>query len=197
MITGGLIGLANIQPSSSKRPIAFVALAGGGFAAPIILLTTLVQLSVPHSLIATGTAVLTSSRAVAAAVFTAIYAAAVNAQVAKWVPKLVPKAAISAGLSPQYAGEFTGALADENTAALAKIPGVTGEVIAAGVSALKQALADSFRVPYIIAASFGVVAVVLIWFVPDMTTLMHYGVDAPVEELHAKGHHGDKKVSAA
>lgn len=188
LMTAGLVGLAFLQPDASTRTVVFTGLVGVGFAAPLILLVSLVQLTSPHALIATATAVLTSSRAIAAAVFTAAFGAAVSSQTAKWIPGKVPAAAIAAGLDPQYAGQFTGALANQEQAAIAAIPGITPAIIGAGVAALKQALSNSFRVVYIIAASFGVVGIVLCYFVPNLASTMHFGVDAPVEELHSRHH---------
>ena len=60
-----------------------------------------VHLSTPHHLIATATAVTTSSRAVAATVFTAIYATSFSNRAAKLVPQYIAGAALSAGLPPK------------------------------------------------------------------------------------------------
>lgn len=129
---------------------------------------------------------MTSSRAVAAATFTAIYGAALNTQTAKRIPSYIASAAVQAGLPPTSVGGFVGALAGQDQAALASVPGVTPSIIGAGVAALMNALADSFRYVYIIAAPFGLVGVFLCYFLGDMTKTMHYKVDAPMEELRAK-----------
>lgn len=185
-IADKLVGMATIQPGQSTNAIVFDGLAGIGFAAPLILLIAGVQLSTPHHLIATATAVLTSSRAVAASVFTAIYSATVNSATSVKLPKHVAAAAIAAGLPPQYVTEFVGDLLSENSTALESIPGVTPAIIQAGAGGVLQGLADSFRLVYIIAAPFGVLACVLAYFLDDLTKLMNYRVDAPVEELHAR-----------
>lgn len=144
------------------------------------------QLSIPHHLIATATAVVTSSRAVAASSFTAIYAAALNSGMTTKLPSYAASAAIAAGLPPQSVTPFVGALLGNDTAALGAIPGVTPAIIDAAAGGLAHAKADSIRVIYIIAAPFGVLACIITWFVGDMTKLMNYRVDAPIEELHAK-----------
>lgn len=66
------------------------------------------------------------------------------------------------------------------------MPGVQPAIIGAGVSALLQAFADSIRVVYIIAAPFGALAVIACFFMGDLSKVMNYRVDAPVEDLHAK-----------
>ena len=189
IFTAGIIGLATIQPDDSTHAIVFSGLAGIGFAAPLILIITGVQLSTPHHLIATATAVTTSSRAVAATVFTAIYAAVVSRRLDNDIASYTAKAALGAGLPARSLPAFIKALASGDTAALSNIPGVTPTIIALGVAALKQALADALRAVYMIAAPFGALACIGCLFLGDLRKTMNYRVDAPVEDLHAKPHH--------
>ena len=197
IFTAGIVGLATLQPSDSTKAIVFAGLAGIGFGAPLILIIAGVQLSTPHHLIATATAVVTSSRAVAATVFTAIYAAALSTRLDKDIPSYTAKAALGAGLPASSLPAFIKALAAADTAALPKIPGVTPKIIAAGVAALKQAFADSIRVVYIIAAPFGALACIACFFLGDMHKTMNYRVDAPIEDLHARPHQHDNAQPAA
>lgn len=185
----GTIGLATIQPGDNFNQLAFCALSGVGFGAPVILLISGTQLSTPHHLIATATAVTTSSRAVGAMVSTAIYAAALNSGLNTKLPNYIARAVAMAGLPAKSITAFVEALAGNDQAALATIPGVTPAIIGKGVSALQQAYADSLRVIYVIAAPFALVAMILSLFVGNMRETMNYRVDAPVEDLHAKHHH--------
>ena len=186
LLTAGMIGFATIQPQDSTNAIIFSGLAGLGFGGPLVLIIAGVQLSTPHELIATATAIMTSSRAVSTTLFTAIYAAALNMRLDMYVPDYVAPAALRAGLPKTSLAMFVKALAGDDAAALAKIPGVTPTVIQAGVVALKQALADGIRVIFIIAAPFGALACIACFFVADFKPSMTYHVDAPVEVLHAK-----------
>lgn len=188
IFTAGIVGMATIQPGDSTNLIAFAGLAGLGFGSPLILIITGVQLSTPHSLIATATAVTTSSRAVAATVFTAIYAATLTTGLDEKLPAYIARAAAQAGLPVESIPAFVGALATNDAEALGQIPGVSPSIIDSGVRALQQAFADSLRNIYIIAAAFGVVACVACLFLGDMRKTMNYHVDAPVEDLHAKHH---------
>jgi len=192
IFTGAIIGFACIQPNDSTPTVVLSGLAGFGFGAPLILIITGVQLSTPHSLIATATAVTTSSRAVAATVFTAIYAAALNDKIAANVPSGIATAAGKAGLPAAAIPAFVQALAGNKPDALASIPGVTPAIIALGVTALKQALADSIRVVYTIAAPFGALACIMCLFIGDLRKTMNYIVEAPIEELHAKRQHREQ-----
>ena len=184
-----LVGLATVQPGQSTRTIVFDGLAGLGFGAPFILVIAGVQLSTPHHLIATATAVVTSSRAVAASTFTAIYGAALSTRLDAKIPAYIAKAALAAGLPPSSLPAFVSAIATKDVAALPTIPGVTPPIIAAAIAAVSQALADGFRIIFIIAAPFGLVAIVACYFLGDLSKTMHYRVDAPMEEIHAKHHH--------
>ncbi len=189
ILTGGIVGLATTQPGDSTSAIIFAGLFGLGFGAPLALIIAGVQLSTPYHLIATATALTTSTRAVSAAMFTAIYSAVINGRISKYVPSYVAEAAVRAGLPISSVPAFVGALASNNITALPQIPGVTPMVIAAGVKALKQAFADGIRAVFMIAAPFGAVACIACFFLGDMKHVMNYHVDAPMEDLHAKHHH--------
>lgn len=189
LLTAGIVGLATIQPSDSTRTMVFSGLAGLGFGAPLVLVVAGVQLSTPHHLIATATALTTSSRAVSATVFTAIYAAALNTRLDKYIPTYVAEAAIRAGLPKTSVAAFVKAFASNNKAALSTVVGLKPSIIAAGVIALKQAFADGIRVVFIIAAPFGALAFISCFFLGDLKETMTYRVDAPVEDLHAKLRH--------
>ncbi|KAK5455817.1 hypothetical protein LTS15_005134 [Exophiala xenobiotica] len=197
LYTAGTVGLATIQPNQSTSQLVFAGLSGIGYGSPLILIVAGVQLSTPHGLIATATAVTTSSRAIAAAIFTAIYAAAFDADLASKLPDYVAKAAGAAGLPTTSIPAFVEALASGDTGKLVNIPGISPSIIAQGVRALKQAFADSLRVVFIIAAPFGALACVGCLFLGDMRKTMNYHVDAPVEDLHAKQHHHDLPNKAA
>lgn len=185
--TVGLSGLATIQPGDNFRQLAFMAVAGIGFGAPLVLIISGVQLATPHSFIGTVTAVTMTFRAIAATAFTAIYAAVLSNRLGSKIPADIPPAVVKAGLPPTSIPAFIEALTGANQTALAMVPGVNKAIIAAGSLALKQAWADSLRVIFIIAAACGAVACVACLFLADVTKQMDYHVDAPIEKLHA-GH---------
>lgn len=188
LFTSGIVGIATIQPNNSINAIIFAGLAGLGMGGPLVLVVAGVQLSTPHHLIATATAVTTSSRAVSATVFTAIYGAALTTRLNNYIPSYIAGAALKVGLPESSLKAFIGALAGNDSAALPSIPGVTPTIIKASIAALKQAYADGIRVVYIIAAPFGAVACLACFFLGDLKSVMNYSVDAPVEDLHAKHH---------
>lgn len=189
--TSGIVGLSTIQPSQSTNAIAFTALAGLGFGAPLILIVAGVQLSTPHHLIAIATAATTSARAVAATVFTAIYAAAVSTRMATYIPEYISKAALQNGLTKSSIVPFIEALTSHNTTAVYMVPGVDQAIVQAGEDALHHAYADGLRVVYIIAAPFGALACIICYFLGDLKKTMNYHVDAPIEKLRARQRHDE------
>ena len=186
VLTGTCIGFAALQPNGNTTALILSGLAGLGLGPPLILIIVGVQLSTPHRLIATATAVTSSARALAASVFTAILTATFNNRVQSKVPSYTAKAAIGAGLPPASLPAFLKALLANDTAALAKVPGVSLAVIGASVAGLRQAYADSIRTVFIIAAPFGIVACIACFFLGSVSSTMNYKVDAPIEDLHAK-----------
>lgn len=193
VFTAGVVGMATTQPSHSTNLVIFAALTGIGFGAPLILVVAAVQLSSPHDLIVTATAVMTSARGVGASIFIAIYSAVVTDQLHSKVPKYISKAVLAAGLPPNSIRPFVQELTAGEIDALVQIPGVTSSIISTGALAMKSAYADSLRVVFIIAAPFGALACIASFFIMDVQKTMNYRVDAPLEDLHARTHHGNHR----
>ena len=68
------------------------------------------------------------------------------------LPAKIAAAVVPLGLNPQALPLFIGALAAHNDAALFAVPGVSPQIIGAGVQALQQAYLESFRGVWIAAA---------------------------------------------
>jgi hypothetical protein len=193
----GTIGFSTLQPNQNVNSLVFAAISGIGFGAPLVIILAGVQLSTPHSLMATATAVAVSSRAIFATVFTAIYSAILNNRLPGKVAASVPLVLLSAGLPPGSIAAFMQALNAQDPAAFASVPGVTPAIIDAGVSAFKQAFADTIRLIYIVAAAFCALATVGVLFIDTMKDSMNYRVEAPVENLHSKKIHDGEAARKA
>lgn len=186
VFSAALAGMASIQPNNGTTFTCLAGLAGLGFGGLIVLIVTATQLSVPHKLITTATAITVSSRSVAASMAAAIYVAVFSARLESRLPAYVGPAVVKAGLPRSSVAAFLGDLAHSNTAGLPSVPGATPAIIAAGRAAYQQAFVDSARVIYIIAAPIGGLAFVLCFFMASMRNYMDCRVEAPVEILHAK-----------
>ena len=191
--TGGIVGLATVQPGQSAVALGTIALAGVGLAGPLILIITGVQLAVPHHLIATATAMVVSCRTLAASIFVAAYSTALSSRLGTYIPSYIARAVTQAGLPASSIGPFIEAFSSHDDAALARIPGVTPAVLGAAGGAVQQAFADGVRVVFIIAAPFGAVACILCLFLPSFKDVMDRKIDAPLE--HARKHHGEKEMT--
>ena len=193
ILTAAVAAIAGLQPSWNVTSVALYGLAGFGLGPPLMLVVAGVQLATPHRLIATATAVITSTRAVGVSIFAAVFTAAYNNRIKVRVPSYVSAAALRAGLPMSSLVAYLSAFLTPDPVALAKVPGVTPAVTLASGTALRQAYADSVRVVFIIGAPFGVVACVACFFIGSLKSTMNYKVDAPLEEVHAaeKNEHGD------
>ena len=182
---GGHIGYATIKPGDNITSLVTIAIEGFGWGMLFGQIIAAVQLSSPHSHIASASALAIVCRALGGVVFTAVYAAVVTNKMNSLIPSYLTKAARDAGVSPALIPEYVADLAAGNSTGLPS--GISQEAIVDGLFALKRATADSIRVTAIMAAVFGAVGCVLCYFMGDLKSLMNYHVDAPVEELHAKG----------
>lgn len=172
---------------TDRDSIIFSAVSGIGFSCILVLLVAGVQLSTPHHVIATASAVITSTRSIGAAMFTAIYTAVFSQKLSHNIPAKITAATLPEGLPQSSLGAFIGALSSHNRTALQSIPGVTGEIIQSGNEALREAYLESIKPVFIIAIPFGAIGCVCCLFLGTMRDAMTYKVDAPVEKLHAKG----------
>ncbi len=83
-----------------------------------------------------------------------------NTTTAKKLGPGIAAAVIPLGLAPANIEAFITALANNDQAGLMSIPGVTPQIIGAGVHALKVAFAASFRNVWITAAALAAVATI-------------------------------------
>ncbi|KIX97340.1 uncharacterized protein Z520_06792 [Fonsecaea multimorphosa CBS 102226] len=194
----GLIGMATVQPGQNANPMVFAAFGGLGTAAVLTQGIAGVQVASQHSHLSAATAVAIVARAISGTVFTSIYTSVVTQKLANYLPTYITKAAIAAGLPAASIPLFVRALAADEIEDLARVAGVTPSIIAAGITALKQAYADAIRYTFIIAAPFVLVSMIGCWWLGDIKKIMTYHVDAPVEKLQPKdGHRQDEGAGAA
>ena len=72
---------------------------------------------------------------------TAIFSSKLSTELGKQIAPRV----LALGFNPQYLGAFIGALASQNIPAVSQIPGVTPQIIGAGVVGLKTAFIQSIK----------------------------------------------------
>lgn len=194
MFSVGVGCMISVRPGDSTNALVFNGLAGLGLGAPLALVFSAVQLAVPHSVLATATALVASSRAIGISVFTAIFTVALNESMASKQAKWIPPAAIAAGVPSSVISEFVTDITSGNTN-VSSIPGVTPQMVQAGKLAAQNATADALQNVFAIALPFGIIAIPMAYFLGSYKKTMNYIVEAPMEELHAKPH-DEKRMQA-
>ncbi|KPI34535.1 putative transporter [Cyphellophora attinorum] len=185
MFVVGIGAMISVRPGQGLNALIFNAIAGLGLGAPLALVFTAVQLAVPHSVLATATALVASARAIGISVFTAIFTVALNESMASKRANRLPPAAEAAGVPPAVIPEFITAIVSGNSS-VTTIPGVTTQMISAGVLASQNATADALQIVFAIAVPFGVIAIPMSYYLGSYRKTMNYIVEAPIEELHSK-----------
>lgn len=83
-----------------------------------------------------------------------------NSQISTLLGPKIVASVLPLGLPPDQLPDFIGALAANNPSALLKIPGITPQIIGAGVIGLKTAYLESFRYVWTAAGVLSATAVI-------------------------------------
>ncbi|RDW76097.1 hypothetical protein BP5796_06918 [Coleophoma crateriformis] len=175
--------MATVTPASSNPFWGYAVLLGVGLGVCLCALVTVAQLSTPKELIATTSGLMIGMRSLGGSVGLAIYNAIFVSKLSANLGAKIAAAVIPAGLPMSSLTEFITDLAASNTAALAKVPGVTPAIIGAGVGGLDQAYSIAFRYVWIAAGCFTVVACVGAAFLVDPAKEFNKFIDAPAEKV--------------
>lgn len=100
-------------------------------------------------------------------VLDAIYVTILNTQITHNLPKYVIPAAMKAGLTQNAAIELVQDIAAGDQSALAKIPGITPQVIQSATVAAHTAFFKSFQMVYYASIAFALCAVIAALLVKD------------------------------
>lgn len=166
--------MAGTTLSSTKAVWGYPVFLGAGLGWSLTYLVAAAQLSTPPQLIAITSGILLAIRSLGGSVGLAIcklhrlnkkhmLTLAVTAIFNSKISHLgsnIAAAVLPLGFSPQNLEAFIGALANNEQAVLAKIPGVTPQIIGAGVGALQRTYLQSFRNVWIAAAAISGVTVI-------------------------------------
>jgi hypothetical protein len=90
-------------------------------------------------------------------------AAIFHGKISKLLPEMVTAAALSNGLPKTSVKDLIVALSNQDEQALAKIPGLTPQIIGAAVVALKKAYLKSFHAVWYPAIAFAVIGLICEW----------------------------------
>ena len=135
---------------------------------------TLALYACPDAYIGTTAALSLTTRFLGGSIGTAIYYNIFNTKIQKKLPTYIATAAVKAGLPPASATPFVQALVAPQGAAelLAKVQGVTPEIIQAGALAARWAFADSLKYVWYATVPFGIICMICCAFLPNIRRFM-------------------------
>jgi hypothetical protein len=175
--------LATAGPTSSKPYWFYAVILGAGVGACLSALVTVAQLTTPKELISITSGLLIAMRSFGGSIGLAICTlfssllymhvqellltlnssldnAIFTNKLTNNLGKKIAAAVLPLGLPASSLPAFITDLANSDSTDLVTIPGVTGEIIGAGVGALKEAYTIAFRYVWIAAGCFTVVAAI-------------------------------------
>ncbi|KAL8278276.1 hypothetical protein RQP46_009308 [Phenoliferia psychrophenolica] len=182
----GVIGMAAAKLDTDKITVVYSTLCGVGFAAPLVFLNMVTQLSVDPALMGLATALVISSRAIGGALGIAICGAVFTSKVTESIPAYVAKAALEAGLPATSLKQFIGGLATKNATLVGTTPGVTTLIVEVGTDAIRRAYLYSFQMMWLTAIPFIAVGILGLFALKSTKKEMNAVVDRPVEYTHHK-----------
>jgi hypothetical protein len=139
---------------------AYPIFLGIGLGICLTSLMTAAQFATPAELIAITSGLMISVRSLGGSVGLAIYTAIFNSVLTDNLGPKVAAAALPLGLPESSLPQLIGALATENQTALASVPGITPNIIAAAAGGLFDAFGLAFRYVWVAAGSFASIAVI-------------------------------------
>lgn len=188
--------MATLKPSQPNAIWGYTVLAGLGLGFGLVIVVTTGQMSTPPGLIATTSGLILTSRSLGGSVALPVYTAILNSLLKQHLGKEIAEKALPLGLSAADLPAFIGALAINDQKGLASIPGITPQIISAGVVGLKSAYRIAFRGTWSAAAGVSAVGLILALFIKDPRNSFNMHVDAPVEHEIAENVHG-KEMNGA
>lgn len=141
--------MIGVDEGSSKEMWGLAVVLGWGLGTVLTSLVTAAQFGTPPELISLSVGALLCVRTFGASISLPINNAIFNSQIQKNLGPGIAAAVLPLGLTPDVLGRFIEALSANDQGALAGIPGVTPQIIQAGVHALQAAYVSSFRIMWI------------------------------------------------
>lgn len=138
----------------------FNVFCGFGLGLSLNPLIVVAQLSTPPKLISTATGLIIATRALGASIGLSIFNSVFNSTMSDNLVPKIQAAVTPLGLPKSSLTAFVAALSSKDQKALAAVPGVTPQIIQAGVDGMMAAYSVSFRNVYITGGCFSFVALI-------------------------------------
>jgi Fungal trichothecene efflux pump (TRI12) len=181
MMTAGIGALAVVTPERRAVGIGLSVLGGFGVGGIIIPAAVILTIISPDEVIATVTAINLSVRLIGGSIGYAIYFNVFQNKLADVLPTMVGEAAVGAGLPLAEVPALVLDIVNQNTTAIAELPGISPLILLAVEAAVDNAYVQAFRRVYLVSISFGGAAVIASLFLGD---IRKYMVDRVAVDIH-------------
>ncbi|KAL5377440.1 hypothetical protein DPSP01_009778 [Paraphaeosphaeria sporulosa] len=178
VVFGALLALGN--PDRKGMMLAFVFLSMTGFGWAQYLSIAFIQFGVPQVELGISGGLAGVSRFAGGAIAISVYTTILTNVQSTNAARLVPAAATAAGLDPSSASALLAAL-PLGADALAKVPGINSEIIAAAGAAFTQSYVIGLRTTALSSLSFGVCAIIACLFCNDIGHKMNDKIEVFLE----------------
>ncbi|EME87107.1 uncharacterized protein MYCFIDRAFT_97314, partial [Pseudocercospora fijiensis CIRAD86] len=168
MLTAFGGSLASMDPTNQYQSVTLASFSAFGLGGVIVPAATVAMIACPDALITTCAALSLSVRAVGGAIGYSIYYSVFTDKLKTELPKLVGEYAVKAGLPLTSAELFVGTFLTTPTAeALAQVPGITPQVIAAATTGVQWAYANALHLVWYTSIAFGSCAMICSLCIPN------------------------------
>ncbi|KIW62492.1 hypothetical protein PV04_10665 [Phialophora macrospora] len=175
--------MATCSPTTNTRTWGYMIFLGLGLGCCLCAVVTIAQLSTPPELISITSGLMISMRSIAGIIGLPMYSAIFNSKLAAGLGKDIAAAVLPLGLPetslPALIQHLTANIPPTNET----VPGVTPEIIQAGVVGMLSAFSVAFRFIWITAAVFAFCAAVVATFLKDVGKELNMHIDAPAEKM--------------
>jgi hypothetical protein len=166
--------MATCTPDTPQRAMAlvFLAVTMVGYNEAIMLPIATIAIR-DQAEIGTAAGIAGSCRSAISTVASTVYSVVLTARLGQTIPTEVPAAVIAAGLpASSVTGYMTAIAAGGSAEALAKVEGLTAEILAVGTTAYRFAYSHAYKTIFLTSVAFGVLSIICNLFVPNVDHLM-------------------------
>lgn len=148
-------------------------------------LQSVVQLSCPPVLMGLATTLLIAARTLGGTIGYAVALVIYENLASTRIGNYLAEAVIPLGLPPSSIGQFIGAYMSHDFAGLAQIPGVNGQIMGAGIDAIKRAQAKCYAIVWAAYTPATVIAIIACCCLKANKDKMNWITEAPLNEKEA------------
>ncbi|KAK4936733.1 hypothetical protein LTR10_022457 [Elasticomyces elasticus] len=189
--------MASVDLNDKTKLWSYVVFLGFGLGCLLGSIVALAQLCAPPHLISITTGIMTSLRGIGTTILLPCTSAIFNSKIKTNLPSKIAAEVIPLGLAPQALAQFIPALANNDPKALQAVPGVTPQIIQAGVHGLKTAYLVSLRPVWLLTLALSAVAFIACIFIKDPKHDFTKHVDAPLDVSEERDERAQDKSAAA